>query len=153
VRQLFKLLLIVLGLLCLAVGVTGFFFPILPATPFLLVAAFLFARSSDRLHTWLLSHGFLGPYISGFLYGTPMPARVKRIAIVLLWIGVAFPFVAVWYQVDSMNLIAGVWALLLAVGVGFTVYLVRLPVETPAEAPVEPPAERPVESPGAQTSR
>jgi uncharacterized protein len=119
---------VVVGLICLAIGVTGFFFPILPATPFLLVATFLFARSSDRLYHWLLSHGFLGPYISGFLYGTPMPARVKRIAIVLLWIGTAFPFVAVWYQVESIRVIAVVWTLLLAIGVGFTIYLVRLPV-------------------------
>ncbi|MBE0417608.1 MAG: YbaN family protein [Coriobacteriia bacterium] len=128
-KTVLKLLLILLGLLSLAVGTTGFFFPILPATPFLLVAAFLFARSSDRLYNWLLSHGFLGPYISGFLYGTPMPARVKRIAIVLLWIGVAFPFVAVWYQVENIKLIAMAWTSLLAIGIGFTIYLARLPVE------------------------
>jgi uncharacterized protein len=119
---------VVVGLICLAIGITGFFFPILPATPFLLVATFLFARSSKKLHTWLLSHGFLGPYISGFLYGTPMPARVKRIAIVLLWIGVVFPFAAVWYQVGNMRLVAVLWTLLLAIGVGFTIYLIRLPV-------------------------
>jgi uncharacterized protein len=129
VHNALKPLMILLGLLCLVVGITGFFFPILPATPFLLVAAFLFARSSDRLYTWLLSHGFLGPYISGFLYGTPMPARVKRIAIVLLWIGVVFPFVAVWYQVENTTLIAIAWASLLAIGIGFTIYLARLPVE------------------------
>lgn len=123
-----KYLLILIGLMCLAIGITGFFFPILPATPFLLVATFIFARSSKRLHDWLLSHGFLGPYISGFLYGTPMPARVKRIAIALLWIGTAFPFIAVWYQVESTTLIAIVWASLLAIGIGFTIYLARLPV-------------------------
>ncbi|MDF1543202.1 MAG: YbaN family protein [Anaerosomatales bacterium] len=121
-------LVILVGLISLAIGITGFFFPILPATPFLLVATFLFARSSKRLHDWLLSHGFLGPYISGFLYGTPMPARVKRIAIALLWIGTAFPFFAVWYQVESTTLIAIAWASLLAIGVGFTIYLARLPV-------------------------
>lgn len=127
-----KLFLVSLGLMSLAIGVTGFVFPILPATPFLLVAAFLFARSSDRLHSWLLSHGFLGPYISGFLYGTPMPARVKRIALVLLWIGVVIPSVAVWYQIESVRLMAIAYALLVAVGVGFSVYLVRLPVEVKA---------------------
>ncbi len=123
----FRIVLIALGLISLVIGVTGFFFPILPATPFLLVATFLFARSSVRLHTWLLSHGFLGPYISGFLYGTPMPRRVKRIAIVLLWIGVAFPFFAVWFQVDDVRVVLAVQAVLLAIGVGFTVYLARLP--------------------------
>ncbi len=123
-----KTLLIVTGLLALGVGLTGFVFPILPATPFLLVATFCFARSSRKLHDWLLSHGFLGPYISGFLYGTPMPARVKRIALALLWVGVVIPSVAVWYQISSVRLMAIAYTLLLAVGVGFSVYLVRLPV-------------------------
>ena len=128
-----KFFMVIVGLLSLALGITGFFFPILPATPFLLVATFLFARSSDKLHTWLLSHGFLGPYISGFLYGTPMPARVKRIAIVLLWIGVVIPATAVWFQVSNIMLAAVAWTLLLAVGVGFTIYLGRLPVEVKIE--------------------
>jgi uncharacterized protein len=129
VNRLVKLLFVIVGLVSVVLGITGFFFPILPATPFLLVAAFLFARSSDRLYNWLLSHGFLGPYISGFLYGTPMPARVKRIAIVLLWIGCVIPAVAVWYQLESIRLIGIVWASLLAIGIGFTIYLARLPVE------------------------
>ena len=124
-----KILLVLLGFLSLAIGVTGFVFPILPATPFLLVAAFCFARSSDRLHRWLLSHGFLGPYISGFLYGTPMPARVKKIALVLLWIGVLVPSVAVWHQISSVRLMLTMYSMLLAVGIGFSIYLVRLPAE------------------------
>ena len=123
-----KFMMIIGGLLSLVTGMIGFMFPILPATPFLLVAAFLFARSSEKLHTWLLSHGFLGPYISGFLYGTPMPASVKRIAIVLLWIGVVIPAVAVWTQVGSVRLTVAAYTALLAVGIGFTVYLARLPV-------------------------
>ncbi len=128
-----KMVSMAVGLLSLAIGVTGLFFPILPATPFLLAATFLFARSSEKLHTWLLSHGFLGPYISGFLYGTPMPARVKRIALALLWIGVVIPGAAVWFQVSSVRLVAMAWMLLLAVGVGFSVYLMRLPVEVKVE--------------------
>lgn len=131
-KLLVKALLIVVGLIALAVGLTGFVFPILPATPFLLIATFCFARSSEKLHTWLLSHGFLGPYISGFLYGTPMPARVKKIALALLWVGVVIPAVAVWYQIDSVRLMAAAYTMLLAVGVGFSVYLLRLPVQ-PAE--------------------
>lgn len=127
-NRLGKLFLVIIGLICLALGITGFFFPILPATPFLLLATFCFARSSDRLYTWLLSHGFLGPYISGFLYGTPMPARVKRISLVLLWIGCVIPAVAVWHQVNDVRLVAGAWAVLLATGIGFSIYLVRLPV-------------------------
>jgi uncharacterized membrane protein YbaN (DUF454 family) len=55
-----------LGLLCVVLGSIGLFLPLLPTTPFLLLAAFLFAGSSERLHEWLLAHKHLGPYIHAF---------------------------------------------------------------------------------------
>lgn len=134
-----KVFLVLTGLISLGIGVTGFFFPILPATPFLIVAAFCFARSSKRLHSWLMTHGFLGPYISGFLYGTPLPRRVKRIAIVLLWIGVVIPSAAVWHQFEKVRFIAAALTVFLAVGVGFTIYLARLPVCEDLGRPYEAP--------------
>ncbi|MDR2823760.1 MAG: YbaN family protein, partial [Prevotellaceae bacterium] len=57
-----KYLLIVLGVISLAWGVLGIFLPLLPTTPFLLLSAFLFARSSEKLHSWLLNHKILGKY-------------------------------------------------------------------------------------------
>lgn len=61
-----RTLYIVLGLLNVGLGSVGLFLPLLPTTPFLLLAAFLFARSSPRWHQWLLSHKHLGPYIHAF---------------------------------------------------------------------------------------
>ncbi|WP_171175205.1 YbaN family protein [Ruegeria sp. HKCCD8929] len=52
-----------LGLLCIALAMVGVVLPLLPTVPFLLLAAFFFARSSERLHTWLLSHRTFGPLI------------------------------------------------------------------------------------------
>ncbi|WP_298851363.1 YbaN family protein [uncultured Ruegeria sp.] len=52
-----------LGLLCVALATVGVVLPLLPTVPFLLLAAFFFARSSSRLHNWLLSHQLFGPLI------------------------------------------------------------------------------------------
>ncbi len=52
-----------LGLLCVALAVVGIVLPLLPTVPFLLLAAFFFARSSSRLHNWLITHRTFGPMI------------------------------------------------------------------------------------------
>ncbi|WP_170593194.1 YbaN family protein [Ruegeria arenilitoris] len=52
-----------LGLLCVALAMIGVALPLLPTVPFLLLAAFCFARSSSRLHNWLMSHRTFGPLI------------------------------------------------------------------------------------------
>ena len=58
-----KPLLIVLGFICVALGVVGAFLPLLPTTPFILLAAFLFSKSSDRFYQWLIQTPAFGPLI------------------------------------------------------------------------------------------
>ena len=58
-----RLVLIIVGLMALALGGIGVFVPLLPTTPFILVAAIAFANSSDRLHQWLLEHNVFGALI------------------------------------------------------------------------------------------
>lgn len=79
-------LLILAGSLFVGLGVLGIFLPLLPTTPFLLLAAACYARSSERFYNWLLSNRWFGVYISSYLEGKGLPLRVKALTISLLWI-------------------------------------------------------------------
>ncbi|MFT7594364.1 MAG: uncharacterized membrane protein YbaN (DUF454 family) [Paracoccaceae bacterium] len=69
-----------LGLICVALAVIGIVLPLLPTVPFLLLAAFFFARSSSRLHNWLLSHPIFGPLIDDWNRSGAIRPRAKRLA-------------------------------------------------------------------------
>ncbi|PCK07407.1 MAG: hypothetical protein COA42_14440 [Alteromonadaceae bacterium] len=73
-----KLLLLSLGWTCIALGVLGIVLPLLPTTPFILLASWCFARSSDRFHNWLHNHPKLGPIIAMWQSGEGIPIKVKR---------------------------------------------------------------------------
>lgn len=71
-----------LGVVSLVLGTVGIFVPLLPTVPFLLLAAVGFARSSERLHHWLLSHPRFGPPISDWRERGAIGHRAKRLATV-----------------------------------------------------------------------
>lgn len=71
-----------LGLLCVAMAVVGVVLPLLPTVPFLLLAAFFFARSSSRLHNWLVSHQLFGPLILDWQSSGAIRPVAKRAATV-----------------------------------------------------------------------
>jgi uncharacterized membrane protein YbaN (DUF454 family) len=68
------------GGLSLAVGFAGMFLPLVPTVPLLLLAAFCFARSSERLHSWLLSHPTFGPPIEDWNRNGAIGRRAKWLA-------------------------------------------------------------------------
>lgn len=72
------------GGLALVLGLVGVVLPLLPTTPFVLLAAYCFARSSPRLHGWLISHPRLGPMIRDWNEHRAIPPRAKRLAVLAM---------------------------------------------------------------------
>jgi uncharacterized membrane protein YbaN (DUF454 family) len=80
-----RMILLIIGWLSVALGVIGIFVPVLPTTPFLLLAAACFVRSSRRFYLWLVEHPKLGPWIRDYLEGQGIPLKGKVYALVLMW--------------------------------------------------------------------
>jgi uncharacterized membrane protein YbaN (DUF454 family) len=77
----FRSLWLALGLTSLALGIAGVVLPLLPTTPFVLLAAYCFARSSPRLHGWLLANATFGPLISNWQRHGAIAPRAKLLAV------------------------------------------------------------------------
>lgn len=105
------------GVALVGLGVIGILLPGLPATPFLLLAAYCFARSSPRLHAWLVTHHWFGPYIRGARAGWRIPRRQAWQTIAALWVSLA---ISAWFLEPWWGRL-----LLLAVGVGVSLFLER----------------------------
>ena len=119
-KVLFKrYLLIAAGITSLSLGVLGAFLPLLPTVPLVLLAGYCFARSSPRLHNWLLTHTTFGRIIRNFEAGEGVPKKVKIRAILIIWLSMA---VSCWF-VGRMDLCI----MLAIIGLTVSVYLYRLP--------------------------
>ncbi len=86
-----RFLLVLLGHASVAVGVVGVFVPLLPTTPFLLLAAALYARGSEPLHERLLAHPRLGPPVRAWLEHGVVGRRAKGISVALITLSVSYP--------------------------------------------------------------
>lgn len=117
-NQILKASLLTFGWLCVALGALGIFLPLLPTTPFLLLAAFFFARSSERFYIWLNNNRIFGDYIRRYREGRGIALKHKVMALALLWATIGY---TAWFVVQPW------WGkvLLFAVAVGVTLHLIR----------------------------
>lgn len=108
------MLLLVAGSLFLVVGMIGIVVPVLPTTPFLILSAVCYGRSSERCYRWLVTNRVFGRYLDDYLHGRGIPWRVKASALVLLWgvIGCTGLLVvdALWLRMLLFVIAAGVTA-------------------------------------------
>ncbi|QPF74734.1 DUF454 domain-containing protein [Roseateles sp. DAIF2] len=100
-QSLLRLLWLLAGFASLLLGVIGIFLPLLPTTPFVLLAAFCFSKGSARCEAWLLNHPRLGPMIRDWRATRAVPLRAKQIASVMmaassLWAGYKLPLAWCW---------------------------------------------------------
>ncbi|MEX0623296.1 MAG: YbaN family protein [Saccharospirillum sp.] len=108
-RAVLRWVLFVAGWVCVALGTVGVVMPVLPTTPFLLLAAACFARSSPRFHRWLLSTKLFGPLIENWQRERYIEKRSKRVALVV----VALTFTSSILIVEPIALkwmLVGFWA-------------------------------------------
>jgi len=99
------------GTITLILGFIGIFMPILPTTPFLLISAAAYAKSSSRFHHWLLNNKILGTYIRNYKEGLGMPLKVKILTLTFLWVMI----------IISLFLILIIWVQILLIIIAFTV--------------------------------
>lgn len=120
-QQIVKALLLSSGTIFLVLGAIGIFLPVLPTTPFLLLSAACYLRSSQRMYKWLLGNRWFGEYIKNYQEGKGIPAKTKMVALAVLWGAILYSTLIV---VDEI-LIAQI--ALVAIAVGVSVHLFRLP--------------------------
>jgi uncharacterized membrane protein YbaN (DUF454 family) len=112
-----KHLLNTIGIIAVGLGVLGIFLPLLPTTPFLLLASACVARGSVRLHTWLRTNPIFGRYLSDWEDGKGIPARGKAAILIVMWASLG-------YSMTRVPLLA-LQILLASIGLGVSVYLLR----------------------------
>ncbi len=104
-----------IGILSVGMGVLGVILPLLPHTPFFLLAAYLFSKSSPKLHHWLLHNKWFGRYIRDYKEGRGIPLRTKIVTI-------AFALVSLTVSFLLIDMTEIRW-LLIVIAVTFTIYI------------------------------
>ncbi len=115
IRSLF----VVAGTICVGLGALGIVLPVLPTTPFLLLAAACYIRGSERMHQWLLNNRWFGSYIKNYHEGKGISARGKIFSIFSLWIAICISILLINILVMQMTL--------LIIATAVSVHLIRVP--------------------------
>ena len=118
-----KRALIIAGTLSVGLGILGIFLPVLPTTPFLLLAAACYARSSERFYNWLLNNRWFGNYIKNYREKRGLTLKVKVLTISLLWIAIGYSI----FRVDILTV--RIILILIAIGVTTHILSIRKQVE------------------------
>ena len=115
-----RAVLIILGSIFVGLGTLGILLPLLPATPFYLLAAVCFARSSKRLHNWLLTNKLFGSHLKNYLEGNGASLKMKAFFLSLLWVTIGCSAALMVH-----TLLLRIILVLIAVGITIHIVLIR----------------------------
>jgi hypothetical protein len=118
----------VAGIIFVALGLIGIAVPLLPTTPFLLLAAACFLRGSERMYRWLLRNKLFGRYLDDYREKRGVPMRIKIIGICVLWASIGF--VTIFLVTDTLIRI-----LMLSVAFFVTLYMLTIKTKTEKKMP------------------
>lgn len=110
---------VALGTLFVVLGTIGIFLPLLPTTPFLLLAVTCYTRGSKRLYGWLLSNRWFGNYIRSYREKKAIPFKIKVLSIAFLWATIGYSSL---FAVD----IPLVKVILILIAICVTIHIVRI---------------------------
>lgn len=91
--ELKRFLLVTIGLIFVALGTIGIFIPGLPTTIFMILAAYCFIKSSDKLYKWVIENKFVGDKVRHFMETKTIPLRGKIHSISAMWIAVVLSII------------------------------------------------------------
>lgn len=115
-----KVLYILLGSLSLLLGVVGIIVPGLPTTTFLLISAFFYVRSSEKLYNWLLNHKIMGKYIREYRKNKAITKGSKIYSLTIMWVMILLSGIVF---IDNLY----IRLILLACGIAGTILILRVP--------------------------
>ena len=115
-----KPLYLLLGVGALVVGIVGIVLPLVPTTGPLIIAAFAFSRSSERMHNWIVNHRLFGRFISDFQAGRGIPRKSKIVAVVAMT-------AAFTYSIGWVIALTVLQVLMAAIGIWAIWYVLHLP--------------------------
>lgn len=107
------------GTFFLIIGIIGIIIPILPTTPFLLLAAACYAKGSKKFYNWLINNKWFGEYIKNYRERRGIPLSVKIISITILWITIAF---SIFIFVSNLL----IQIILIVIALGVTIHLLTI---------------------------
>ncbi|HEX9897032.1 MAG TPA: YbaN family protein [Dehalococcoidales bacterium] len=120
IKSWIRLLLVIAGTVSVGLGILGIFLPVLPTTPFLLLAAACYARSSQKLYSWLLYNKWFGKYIRNYIQKKGIPLTIKVWTIGVLWLAIGTSAI---FAVESLV----IRVVLVVIAVCVTAHLLLVP--------------------------